>query len=104
MAGGDQAPPDIADKVMYAKLSIGAVEFELSDVPPSMKADRGTNLHVILHVDAPAEVDALFAALSDGGEVMMPVEDTFWGARYARLTDRFGIDWAIHCQVEQPSA
>lgn len=101
MFEGD-VPANMKDGVMYAKLKIGASELELSDMPPHMKAERGSNTHVILHVGDPAKLDAIYEALGAGGEPEMPPEDMFWGARYAKLRDRFGISWALHCPLEAP--
>lgn len=99
----DGVPDEMKDGVMYAKLKVGEADLELSDMPPHLTADRGTNTHIILHVTDPTELDAAFKALNEGGgEAEMPPEDMFWGARYAKVRDRFGISWALHCQIEQP--
>ena len=49
----------------------------------------------------PAEQDAerLFTDLAEGGTVHMPLQQTFWAARFGMLTDRFGIPWAINCEA-----
>jgi len=41
-------------------------------------------------------IDKTFAALSDGASVTMPLQDTFWGAKFEMLTDRFGINWMFN--------
>lgn len=55
----------------------------------------GNNVSVVLHPDTREEADALFAALSDGGSVQMPIADQFWGDYYGAFTDKFGIQWMI---------
>jgi uncharacterized glyoxalase superfamily protein PhnB len=37
--------------------------------------------------------------ISEGGGVFMPLKDTFWGARYAKLTGQFGVNWDLNCQL-----
>ena len=65
-----------------------------------MKATPGTNLCINLHISDPDELDRCFAGLSEGGTVIAPPTNMFWGARYGKLTDRFGISWSMHCQLE----
>lgn len=100
---GGEVPAHMQDGVMYAMLQLGAERIELSDVPPGMTVAAGTNTSINLHIDDAAELDQMFAALSTGGTVQMPPENMFWGARYAKLTDRFGISWSLHCQLEDPT-
>ena len=51
-----------------------------------------------VQVETPAEAERLFAALSEGGTVQMPIGETFWSARFGMLTDRFGVPWMINCE------
>jgi PhnB protein len=46
-------------------------------------------------------LEKLFDKLSAGGTVKMPLEDTFWGARFGMLTDKFGIHWMMNCQLKK---
>ncbi len=55
----------------------------------------GNNVSITLHPDFRKDADRLFAALSDGGSVQMPMADQFWGDYYGALTDQFGIQWMI---------
>lgn len=99
-----EVPPEVASKIMYAKLAIGDGFIELSDVPDTMTATPGTNTHVMVHCTDPDGLDRMFAALSEGGEVKMPPENMFWGARYGNLIDRFGIRWAFNCPLSEGGA
>ena len=58
---------------------------------------QGNNVHLNLEPDTREEADRLFAALSDGGSVEMPMMEMFWGAYFGSFTDRFGIHWMINC-------
>jgi len=44
------------------------------------------------------ESEKLFAALAEGGTVIMPLEKTFWAERFGMLTDRFGVSWMVNCE------
>lgn len=57
---------------------------------------RGNAVSIMLEADTKAEADRLFAALSEGGTVEMPMEDRFWGAYFGQLVDRFGVPWLIN--------
>ena len=49
-----------------------------------------------------AEAEALFAGLSEGGTVTMPLEKTFWAERFGMCTDRFGVSWMVNCEMRAP--
>lgn len=70
-----------------------------TDVPESMgfKLNPGNNVSICLLPDTRAEADALYAALSAGGEAKQPMHEAFWGDYYGDLTDKFGIPWMINC-------
>lgn len=55
----------------------------------------GNNFHVMLHADSRAAADALFAALSAGGAVHMPMADQFWGDYFGDCVDKFGVQWMV---------
>ena len=55
----------------------------------------GNNVSMSVTADSKEDADRYFAQLSEGGEVTMPMEDTFWGDYFGMCTDRFGIHWMI---------
>ena len=93
----DPVPPEMApdpSKVMHASLIIGESRLMISDgCAPSASPFHGFSLTVTLK-DV-AEVDRVFAALSEGGEVRMPLGKTFFSPRFGMLADRFGVAWTI---------
>ncbi len=95
------APPDMPvpeaekDRVMHVSLPIGSSVLMGSDRasgfgPPLVV---GNNFSITLEGKSKAHCDEVFAALSAGGSVLMPLQETFWGAYYGLWTDRFGINW-----------
>lgn len=60
----------------------------------------GTNISLNLEPDTRAEADRLFAGLAEGGTVMTPLQEMFWGAYYGVLKDRFGIQWMVNCTAK----
>jgi PhnB protein len=88
-----------ATRVMHATLIIGTGTVMISDSMPGSAPSHGTAIQVCLQYDGTADVDAHFAAMSEGGQVTMPLENTFWGARFGTLTDRYGITWMFNAEL-----
>jgi PhnB protein len=94
MAG--ETPPEWKDAVMHASLTFPGGRLMASDAPGDMfKPAQG--LWVSLHTESPEEADRLWAGLSEGGTVAMPLEPTFWAKKFGMVTDRFGTPWMINC-------
>ena len=56
----------------------------------------GNNFSVSINADSKEEADKLFNGLSAGGNIIMPMEKTFWGAYFGMFTDKFGINWMVN--------
>jgi PhnB protein len=92
----DQAPPAWQNKVMHSTLVIGGSSIMGADPPPDdFKPPTGFSMSVVLHNIEEAE--RIFKALSIGGTVQMPLQETFWAARFGMLVDQFGIPWMVNC-------
>jgi PhnB protein len=87
--------PGAGEKVMHANLRIGETNVMVSDGrcegPPAF---QGFALSISL--DDEAEAARLFAALSEGGKVLMPLTKTFWSPLFGMVADRFGVSWMIN--------
>jgi PhnB protein len=90
-AGGMAAP---GDKVMHASLLIGDTNVMLSD---GRCQGNATFQGVSLSLTAPsdAESERLFNALSEGGQVHVPMSNTFFASRFGIVADRFGVNWMV---------
>ena len=55
--------------------------------------------NVALQLKDPAQADKIYAELSEGGTILMPIAETFWAARFAMFTDKFGTPWMINCEM-----
>lgn len=85
--------------VMHVALPILAGHVLMgTDMPESMgKLVQGNNISISLQPDTRAEVDTLFAALSEGGSVAVAPQQMFWGDYFAACTDQFGVRWMFNC-------
>jgi len=95
----DQAPPEWRDKIMHATLMVGETPLGGSDAPPD-RYEEPKGFSITIQLDDTAEADRIFQSLSEGGNVTMPIQQTFWAARFGMFVDRFGIPWMVNCSLE----
>jgi PhnB protein len=84
--------PEMKDAVLHARISIGGTQLLGADIPG---AEPMRSAYLSLGADSDADAERMFAALSDGGQVFMPMQETFFATRFGQLRDRFGINWMI---------
>jgi PhnB protein len=94
-------PDGAEDRIIHARLSKGSVVVMASDTIPGDPFVAGANFSVCVDCDDIAEQDRIFAALGEGSRNVRPPQDTYWGARFGTLTDRFGVNWMLNCQRQQ---
>jgi len=93
------AMPGAEDKVMHSRLRVGETTILASDGQCQGKPDfHGFSLSITA-ADV-AEANRLFAALGEGGQVQMPLSETFFSPRFGMVADRFGVSWMVY--VEGP--
>lgn len=100
--GESPAPhaPEMKDKVMHATFQAGNLTLMVSDCPPEMAVTAGGQVSLSLNFTEEAAIDKTFAAMSEGSNITMPLQDTFWGAKFGMLTDAFGINWMFNYDRE----
>jgi PhnB protein len=96
----EHVPAEWRKKILHARLTVGNNVLMGSDAPPD-RYRKPQAFSVSLEINTPAEAERMFQALAEGGTVQMPIQQTFWAARFGMLVDRFGIPWMINC--EQPA-
>ena len=94
MPGPATVKPEWKDKVLYASISIGGTSLMASDVPPDTFQPM-RSAYLCLGLDSDGEAERTFKLLSDGGEVFMPIQETFYATRFGMLRDKFGTSWMI---------
>ena len=97
-----QMPDGWDDKVMHLSYPIGNSILMGSDMPPGFGPPLvvGSNYSVSYAASSRDDADRVFAALSEGGQVTMELQDMFWGDYFGALTDRFGINWQVGLATE----
>ncbi|HEY0566118.1 MAG TPA: VOC family protein [Terriglobales bacterium] len=62
---------------------------------PGFEIQKGNGINFLVELDTAEEQDRLFSALSEGGKVSMPLQNTFWGSRFGMVSDKFGTQWML---------
>ena len=84
------------NRVMHARLTKATPILMASDTQPGHPFNPSGNFAIAIACESMEEIQRLFAALWENGKVTMPLQDTFWGAHFGMLTDRFGINWMFN--------
>ncbi len=98
LAGPDFPVPEAeADKIMRIVLPIGGNTLIANDVPAAMGpvSENENRSKIAVTAESREEAEKLFAGLSVGGAVEMPMGESPWGTSFAMLRDKFGIEWTV---------
>ena len=85
-------------EILHGRVEADGIRLMASDGKQELKGGR---ISLSLEFSDNAELDRVFAKLSAGGTVTMPVAEQFWGARFGMLTDKFGIAWMLNCDAKK---
>jgi PhnB protein len=97
-----EVPSGAENRVMHAKISTGSAVLMASDTMPGIVQQKGTNFHICLNSESFEETERLFRELGENGKITMPLQQTFWGARFGMVVDQFGISWMFN--FEKPKS
>jgi len=90
----------IKGRIIHAELRADSVYIMASDGMAEFASQPGNNVSLTLDLTDQEEEERIFNALANGGKVTMPLQTTFWGARYGMLTDRYGVNWMLNCSKQ----
>lgn len=103
---GAPEPSDaVKNMILHIALPIlGGHILHGTDAPEEMgfTLNQGNNVYIMLHPDSREDADALFAALSEGGDPEMPMTEQFWGDYFGSLVDKFGGRWMVNVMATEP--
>ena len=88
------APKNAGKAIIHARMDIGETVLIANDVPGTV-FQKMRSVYLYLSVDSDKEAERVYKLLSEGGEIYMPMEETFYATRFAMLRDRFGVSWTI---------
>jgi PhnB protein len=93
--GIDIGDPAWHDKIMHANLLVNGEQLMGGDRPPGSDGSP-QGFSVSMHLEADSEAERIYAALAEGGSVLMPLDKTEWSSRFGMLTDKYGTPWIIN--------
>jgi PhnB protein len=86
---------------MHSRITIGDTVLMASDGPPD-RVQPMRSAYLTLSVDSNEEAERIYAALTEGGEVFMAINETFFAHRFAQFRDKFGVNWMIIHEKPMP--
>lgn len=89
------------NKILHVELKLGGNTLMASDASEGHPVSTGNNITMALMYDNPDVGEQIFTALASKGKVLMPFQDTFWGAKYGMVVDKFGINWSVNCELKK---
>lgn len=85
------------NKIMHVGLPVGnnvlMATDAVGDMCTTLKA--GNNISLSVSADSKEEADKIFNGLGEGGTIKMPMDNTFWGAYFGMVDDKFGVQWMV---------
>jgi PhnB protein len=87
-------PPEWKDAVLHARMDLGGTELLGADIPPD-RFQPMRSAYLSLTLSSADEAERIYTLLSDGGEIFMAMQETFFASRFAMLRDRFGTSWMV---------
>ncbi len=82
------------ERIMHATLLFNDSTLMASDAPVD-QAQPPSSTHLAVEAQSPEHAQTLFASLSEGAKITMPLTETFWAYRFGMLTDKFGVPWMV---------
>jgi len=92
----DKMPEKMKECILHASLAKGPMLIMATDCVPPPGLIKGNSVSMCINCDSEAEIRSGFEKLSAGGTADHPVEDTFWGALFGGLTDKYGNHWLLN--------
>jgi PhnB protein len=94
LPGETQNSASVEDPVVHARILIGQTTLIGNDVPPD-RFQRIRSAYLYLALDSAQEAERVYGLLATGGEIYMPLQETFFASRFGQLRDRFGTSWTL---------
>lgn len=92
----DKMPPKMADSILHSTLTHGGMILMGTDCVREGGLKKGNSISLCLNCSSEEEIKTFYTKLSAGGSANHPLEDTFWGAIFGDLTDKFGNNWVLN--------
>ena len=91
-----QMPSEAGANILHGSLTKEGTVIVMGSDMMGARLKPGNSVALCLNCSSDEEIYTVFEKLSDGGQVIMPLHQSFWGATYGELTDKFGISWMLN--------
>jgi PhnB protein len=102
MPNAETAPPGMENAILHASIELGETRLMANDVPKE-RFQPMRSAYLALSVENDGEAERIYNLLSEGGEIFMPMQETFFATRFSMLRDRFGTSWMVVHQRPRPA-
>ncbi|WP_028391255.1 VOC family protein [Bacillus cihuensis] len=89
-------PVEADDRIMHAQFKKDDLFFMVSDTFPGNSVEIGNHISLTIDFENEAEIQNVYKRLSQKGTILMELQDTFWGAKFAKVQDPFGMIWDLN--------
>lgn len=94
------SPPEAADYLLHCHLQKGEFQIMLADSVKAQPKDEQHGISLVVQCESEEEAKRLYDDLGEKGEVLMELHDTFWGAKFGKVKDKFGFTWDLNYEKE----
>jgi PhnB protein len=94
-----EIPESHKNRIMHGEVVFDNNRIAVSDIGPGMELKTGNQYSMMITLMEVFILEDVFNKVARGGTVTMPLQDTFWGARFGTITDKFGINWMFSCDL-----
>ncbi|WP_139492351.1 VOC family protein [Brevibacillus dissolubilis] len=94
-------PAEAKERVSHATLKVGETDLMFSDSFPGQPVQSGTQVTICISTDDSEKATKIFEALQQGGQVNMPLQETFFSPAYGIVTDKYGVNFQIYTEKQQ---
>lgn len=92
---------DYKDKIIHSRLQFDGNLIMISDTFKGNTVSTKGNIQLSIEMDNEESTHSVFAKMSEGGRVTMPLQKQFWGATFGMLEDKFGVGWMFNCDEKK---
>ncbi|SEL74080.1 PhnB protein [Paenibacillus sp. cl141a] len=93
-------PESARDRISHALLKVGETDLMFSDTFPGQPVQSSNQVQICIMTDQVEQAKRIYEALQEGGQVVMPLQETFWSPAYGIVADKFGVNWNISTEAE----
>ena len=93
-------PESARDRISHALLKVGETDLMFSDTFPGQPVQSSNQVQICIMTDQTEQAKRIYEALREGGQVVMPLQETFWSPAYGIVADKYGVNWNISTEAK----